>query len=100
MQTAIVVYNLKNGVRPEDYVEFSKKIDQPLIKSYNCVKEFDVHHVIGLEKSWDFFEVLKVTSWEEFENTTQNQKHEDHVKEWERYADPDSLKIFYGNKIG
>lgn len=99
MQTAILVYKLKNGVKAEDYMEFSKQVDQPLIRSYNCVKEFSVHMVLGPDKSWDFFEILKVTSWSEFEKTTQNQRHQDHAKEWERYADSGSLKIFYGNKI-
>lgn len=99
MQTLIMLYNLQEGVSLEDYIDFSKKVDQPIVNSFDCIKDFAVHYVLGPDKNCQIFEVIKIISWEEWEKFTQTDTIKKHEKEWLKYVNPDSVKISYGNRI-
>lgn len=94
-----MLYKLKKGVSLEEYIDFSKNIDQPLVKSYKPVIDFAINYVAGPEKIWDLFEVIKVESWEEWEEITKTEKMKKHDIEWKKYIDADSVKIIYGDRI-
>ncbi len=98
METVIMVYKLKKEVSPEEYREFSVKIDQPLVNGFEAVKGFDIHFVKGPEKIWDVFEVIKVDNYKAWEEITQTEKMKKHDKEWKKYIDESSVILAYGNK--
>jgi hypothetical protein len=99
MQTMIMVYKLKKEVSFEKYKKFSLEIDQPLVNSFEAVREFDIHFVIGPKKIWDIFEVIKVDSYNAWEEITQTDKMKNHDKEWKKYVDSASIKFVFGEKI-
>ena len=99
MQIMIMVYNLKDGVSLEDYKKFSLEVDQPLVNSFDAVKEFNVHFVLGPEKIWDLFEVIKVDSYSAWDEISKGEIMKKHEKEWLKYVDENSVKLVYGEKI-
>jgi len=99
MQTMIMVYKLKKGISLEEYKKFSLEIDQPLVSGLKAVKKFNVHFVIGPEKFWDIFEVIKLDSYKAWEEITETDKMKKHDKEWKKYVDSDSIKFVFGEKI-
>ena len=99
MQIMIMVYKLKKGISLEEYKKFSLEVDQPLVSSFEAVKEFNIHFVIGPEKIWDIFEVIKLDSYKAWEEVTQTDEMKEHDKEWRKYVDEDSIKLVFGEKI-
>ena len=99
MQTMIMVYKLKKGITLEEYKKFSHEVDQPLVNSLDVVKEFNVYFVLGPDKIWDIFEVIKLNSYKVWEEATQTGKMKKHDIEWKKYVDTDSIKFVFGEKI-
>lgn len=99
MQTMIMVYNLKNGSSIEDYRKFSLEVDQPLVKSFDVIKEFNVYVVKGPKKIWEIFEVIKLDSYDAWEEITQTDKMKEHDREWKKYVDENSIKLVFGEEI-
>ncbi len=99
MQTMIMVYKLRKGVSLGEYKKFSLEVDQPLVNSFEAVKEFNIYFVVGPEKIWDIFEVIKVDSYEAWEKVTQTDEMKKHDKDWREYVNEDSIKFVYGEKI-
>ena len=47
--------------------KWSIEKDQPLVNSYDIIKEFDVEAVVNSDGTWDFFEIVKVDNIKAFE---------------------------------
>ena len=99
MQTVLMVYNLKKGISLESYKRYSLEVDQPLVNSLDSVKEFNVYFVLGPEKTWEVFETILITGWEEFDKETQTSQMLAADKEWREWIDENSLSIVYGGKV-
>lgn len=99
MKIVLLGYKLNKGVNLEDYKKWSVEVDQPLINRYKIIKEFNVSYVIGPDKTWDCFEVVKVESIEAFEKLMETDIIKTQLKDFEKFADKDSIKLVYGEKI-
>jgi hypothetical protein len=70
-RTLIVFFNLKEGVKESEYLEWAKEVDLPTVSKLNSVSSFEVFKGIGIfgeqkASPWDFFEVIKIHSEEAF----------------------------------
>lgn len=54
---------------------------------------------MGPEKIWHVFEIIKVEKWENWERFNKSDICKYITKQWLKYADEDSVKIVYGNRI-
>ena len=99
MKTVLMVYKLKRGVSIEEYKKWSREVDQPLINSFDVIKEFDIQCVVGPDKRWDCFEIVKVESIEAFEKLMRSDVIKKQVEDFEMFADKDSIRLVYGEKI-
>lgn len=70
-KTLIVFFNLKEGVNESEYLKWATETDLPTVNKLNSVSSFEVFKgmtVFGEQKAspWDFFEVIKINSEENF----------------------------------
>ena len=101
MQTIVIVivYKLREGVKLEDYIEWSKKEDQPAIKNVEYIIDYAPYYVLGPEKIWNVFEIITVNKWEDWERFSKSETCKNLTKQWLEYADKNSVKTVYGNRI-
>jgi uncharacterized protein with ACT and thioredoxin-like domain len=99
MTTIVLVYKIKEGVDIEDYKKWSIEKDQPLVNSYDIIKEFDVEAVVNSDGTWDCFEIVKVDDIKAFEELMETDIFK---KEWQKFlefAEESSIKTIYGKRI-
>ena len=99
MITIIATYKLKKGVNMEDFIEFIKTKDIPLLNSFKEIDDFTVHLVEGPNKDVDIFEVVKADSWKSWEKLSDKAEMKKHAQLWSTFGDGDTVKIYYGKKI-
>jgi len=66
----IVLFNLKKGVKAEEYEDFARHIDSPTIKKLNSNKGFTILKGLNLfgtnePSPYQFIEIMVITSFEE-----------------------------------
>lgn len=67
----IVIFNLKDGVKPSDYEAWAKKDDIPGVNRLSSVEKFTVHKATGMFGSDDtppyqYIEVLDINGMDPF----------------------------------
>lgn len=99
MTTILLVYNIKKGVNIEDYKRWSIEVDQPLVNSYDIIKDFDVEVILNSDSDWDCFEIVKVDDIKEFEELMETDIFKKEWKKFLEFAEESSIKKVYGEKI-
>ncbi len=99
MITVLMTYKLKKGVTLEEFKEYSLSKDQPMLNSFEAVKDFSVYIVEGENNEIDVFEIIKVESKEEFDKLSKSQKVKENGKIWATYCNKESGKKFIGEKL-
>ena len=71
MATIIVLFNLKQGIRREDYEQWAKTTDLPIVRGLGSVDGFDVFRSSGLFGSdnpapYDYIELIAINDSEAF----------------------------------
>lgn len=66
----IVLFNLKKGVKAEDYEDFARHVDSPTIKKLNSNKAFTILKGLNLfgtnePSPFQYIEIMAITSFEE-----------------------------------
>ena len=102
MQKVIVLYNLKPGVQLEDYMEFSRAIDQVITPFQPGVIRFEVYAVKGSDRPetpYQIMEDIEVESWEAWQATLNGAGMKKVLEEWEKYGDGSSVVTLFGDKV-
>ena len=61
--------------------------------------DYAPHYVLGPEKVWHVFEIIKVDEWEDWELFSKSDTCKYLTEQWLKYADESSVKIVYGERI-
>jgi hypothetical protein len=99
MTTILLAYKIKKGVNIEDYKKWSIEVDQPLVNSYDIIKDFDVEVVSNSDGDWDCFEIVKVDDIKEFEELMEKDIFKRQWKKFLEFVEENSIKKVYGEKI-
>ena len=99
MTIIVLVYKIKEGVDIEDYKKWSIEEDQPLVKNYDIIKDFDVEVIVNSDGTWDCLEIVKVDDIEAFEKLMKTDIFKKQWKKFLEFADESSIKTIYGKRI-
>ncbi|ALG10629.1 hypothetical protein [Kibdelosporangium phytohabitans] len=102
MQKVYCLYKLKPGVTAEQYIEWSKGVDQAITRQQPCVHQFRVYRFEGRrggEAPWDVIEDIDVDSWEAWEKCLTTPEMADVVKGFREMADRESAVTVFGSEI-
>ena len=102
MQKVLVLYKVKPGVTAEEYVEWSKTVDQAITRQQPCVQRFRVFKLEGSRggsSPWDVVEDLEVESWDAWQECLTTPEMADVVAGFRRLADRESAVTVFGNEI-
>ncbi|WP_146607327.1 MULTISPECIES: antibiotic biosynthesis monooxygenase family protein [Spongiactinospora] len=102
MQKIYVLYKLKPGVSPEEYIEWSKTVDQAITSKQKGVQSFRVFLLDGArgkESPWDVVEDIEADSWDAWEEVLKQPAMEAVVEGFRKYAERDSSIAIYGREI-
>jgi uncharacterized protein (TIGR02118 family) len=102
VQKVFVMYKLKPGVDPREYVEWSKSVDQTTTPFQPGVYRFEVYQIKGRDggdSPYDIVEDIDVESWEAWQQTVAGPGMAKVVTDWNNYGDADSLVAIYGDKV-
>ena len=101
MRRIFAMYRLNPGVKYDDYVRWSKEVDQPITSSQDGVHSFEVFQIEGAHQgdpSFDIAEAILVDSWDGWLATHAGPGMKQVREEWPEYANEKSAVVIYGNK--
>ncbi|WP_242907760.1 hypothetical protein [Actinomadura terrae] len=102
MQKVYCLYKLKPGVTAEEYVEWSRTVDQAITRQQPCVHRFRVLQLGGSRggaSPWDIVEDIEVESWEAWEQCLTTPEMAEVVAGFRRMADRESAVTVFGSEI-
>ena len=97
MDYLILTYKLKKEVSRDEFFEFSRKTDQPLVKKQPGVNRFEVYATDLLDSDdldVDIIEIIVLDNaeqWQEIQKTTEMQEN---AKIWKKYGNEESVKSY------
>jgi hypothetical protein len=97
-----ITYELKDGVSPQRYREWSRAVDQPAASAQPGVREYQIYEVEGAEdgRPWaDVVEVIEADSWEAWQAVDSAPEMAQPVAEFWDICKPESVKVLYGRRI-
>lgn len=95
-------YRLKDGVDIDEYMEWSRRVDQPTCHRMKACHSFEVFIVRGEARGQGFYDIvedIEVESWEAWQETLTSPEFAQVATEWPKYGDESSLMIVYCDKI-
>ena len=101
MTNLFIMYKLRPDVKMEDFMEFSRNRDRPLVLKQDCVHKFDVYEMKGSRAGvvhFDIVEHLQVESWEEFKKLSDLEEVKKNGIEFKKHVDTDTVKVLHGNQ--
>lgn len=102
MQKVYCLYKLKPDVQWEDYLEWSRDVDQAITREQRGVQRFNVYRMQGTRGGaapWDVVEDIDVDSWDAWQECLARPEMADVVKGFREMADPDTAVTIYGGQI-
>ncbi|TDD86374.1 hypothetical protein E1298_17495 [Actinomadura rubrisoli] len=102
VQKVYCLYKLKPGVTAEEYIEWSKTVDQAITRKQPCVHRFRVLQLAGSRggaSPWDIVEDIEVESWDAWEQCLTTPEMADVVAGFRRMADRESAVTVFGSEI-
>ncbi len=101
-EEVFVMYNLRPGVKFEDYKRWSHTLDRVTTPFQPGVIRFEVYQITGAlegEPTCQIVEDVEMDSWEAFQALLTGEDMKQVMAEWGNYADSASLKIIHGTKV-
>lgn len=102
MQKVYCFYKLRDGVSAEDYVEWSKTVDQVLTREQPAVRSFRVYAMSGSRAGtpeYDVVEDIEVESWPAWLDCLAQPAMTPVVEGFRAMADRESAITIYGAEI-
>ncbi|RKT56130.1 hypothetical protein [Saccharothrix australiensis] len=102
MQKVYCLYKLKPGVSADEYVAWSKTVDQAITSRQECVRRFRVVKLEGSRTGaapWDVVEDIEVESWDAWQDCLAQPAMAEVVEGFRRMADRDSAVTVFGAEI-
>ncbi len=92
MATIIVLFNLKEGIEPEDYEAWARSTDLPVVRGLKSVDGFDVFRSAGLFGSgkpapYEYVEIIAVNDTERFSRDVAEEKMVAVAMQFRAFAD-------------
>lgn len=95
-------YNLKPETDIDEFLDFSRNIDQPTCAKMAACESFEVYIVRGEVSGKPVFQIIEnidVVSWEAWQETLASEEFAEVARLWPRYADESSLVSVYTERI-
>jgi len=95
-------YRLKPDASLEDFLEWSRTVDQPFTNAQPAVHRFEVFVVSGTDgnaPSHQIFESIWVESWEAWQATTGSEAFAPIVETWKTFVDDSDTQALYGTRV-
>lgn len=88
----IVIFNLKAGVRREDYEAWARSTDMPIVRGLESVSAFEVleaTHLLGSDAPppYQYVEIIDVADPERFESDVATEAMQQIAAAFQTYAD-------------
>ena len=103
MQKVFVMYKLNDGVTLEDYIVWSKEIDQRITPGQPGINRFEVYAIEGHDGDGEprvqIVEDIEVETWETFQQTVAGDGMAYIRETFPNYADESTLTTIYGSRI-
>lgn len=91
MSKIIVLFNLKDGVNPEEYEAWAKEVDLPTVKSLPSVDNFEVFSTHGLlgggESPYRYIEIIDAPSLEKLGSDISTPDMQKVAAQFQEFAD-------------
>jgi len=95
-------YRLNEGVDIDEFMAWSRRVDQPTCQRMESCLSFEVFLVRGEKRGQDFYDVvedIEVESWQAWQDTLTSPEFEQVSIDWPKYGDESSLLIVHCDKI-
>lgn len=97
-QTLLVLFNLKAGIREEDYEAFAQTVDAPTIKRLPSNRDFRIlqgTNLFGTSEPAPFryFEIMEVSSFDELATDLQREDVQQMLAQFMTFADNPQLIV-------
>jgi len=95
-------YRLNEGVDLEEFMEWSRRVDQPTCRLMDACRSFEVFLVRGEARGQGFYDVvedIEVVSWQAWQDTLASPAFAQVSQEWPTYGDESSLLSIHCEKI-
>ncbi len=92
MSTIIVFFSLKPGINEAQYLQWAKESDMPVVNNLSSILSFEVFKgisMLGQDKTspWDYFEVIHISSEDDFLNDIQTEKMQNIIKKFKSFTE-------------
>lgn len=95
-------YRLNEGVDVTEFMEWSRRVDQPTCNRMDSCHSFEVFLVRGEARGQGFYDVvedIEVESWQAWQDTLVSPAFAKVADEWPKYGDESSLLSIHCDKI-
>jgi len=90
-QTVVVLFNLKQGVTPDDYEQWARGTDLPIVNALPSVKSFEVFRATGLlgggSAPYQYVEILRFSSMDALFADIGTEKMQGIAAQFQAFAD-------------
>lgn len=92
MQTVIVLFNLKPGIRPEEYETWARDSDLPVVGGLQSMQKFEVLKASGLligdgTSPYEYFEIMRISDMDAFAKELNGEDVQAGAARFQQYAD-------------
>lgn len=103
MKKVFVMYQLNKEVSLDEYIAYSKQVDQRITPGQPGIQRFEVYVIEGHdaegEPEYHIIEDIEVDSWEKFKAAVDGDGMAYIGETFPLYADISTMKTFYGSRI-
>lgn len=95
-------YRLHEGVDVAEFMEWSRRVDQPTCHRMDACYSFEVFLVRGEARGQGFYDVvedIEVESWQAWQDTLASPEFAQVSEEWPKFGDESSLLSIHCEKI-
>jgi hypothetical protein len=97
-----ISYDLADGVTREQYVQWSKQVDQPLASRQPGVLAYDIYWVEGVsagDSPGQVIEVIEAESWEAWQKVNEYPEMKEAVASFFQIARKGTIRVSHGTLI-
>ena len=98
MQKIVNLFKLKPGISVEEYMKWSREVDQKTVRQQKGVSKFEVFVVKGsnTNEPYQILEVMEAESFEVWQKILETDVMKNVLKQWDKLADGSSVITYYG----
>lgn len=97
-----ISYDLADGVTREQYVQWSKQVDQPLASRQPGVLAYDIYWLEGVaagDSPGQVIEVIEAESWEAWQKVNEYPEMQEAVASFFQIARKGTIRVSHGTLI-